>query len=259
MKPVGELEPKRLLIEGFAGALVLDVEHDVIQRGGLDVLMRERIVDRLNACHQLHEKAVWVSQPQCALDSRLQVGGRWRDDLHAARQQFLVRAIDVFHRRNLQRDVVKTRGVALAERQDVVVRPIGAKEHLAAELIHAFEPPAIVVELGLVAQASGLQANVRESGYLHHRIRILLWLRTVRERSGRPTFPVVMQACSPPMGPRIATRHAGIRTWNARGGPTTGTLFSYGGNSSDVVSSGSPTAHHFGHGPARPRASACAA
>jgi len=96
-EPIGELEPERFLIERFAGALILDVEHDVIQRGGLDIRVRERIVDRLDASHQLHEKAVWVPQPQRPLDSRLQVRRRWCDDLHAASQQFLVRALDVVY------------------------------------------------------------------------------------------------------------------------------------------------------------------
>ena len=127
----------------------------MIERGGLDVVVLERVVDRLDARDQLDEEAVGVAQPQRALDARLQVSSRWRDDLHAAGQQLLVCAIDVVHRRNLQRDVVEARGVAFAERQDVVVGPVGAEEHLAAEFVDAFEPPAIVVELGLVAQASG--------------------------------------------------------------------------------------------------------
>ena len=97
--------------------------------------------------------------------SRPDVGGV--TTLHPAREQLFVRAIDLLRGWNLQGDVVEARGVALAERQDVVVRPIGAKEHLATELVDAFKPPAGVVERGLIAQTFGLQANVREPGYVH--------------------------------------------------------------------------------------------
>jgi hypothetical protein len=41
-----------------------------------------------------------------------------------------------------------------------MVRPIGAEEHLAPELVDPFEPPAIVVKLSLRTQALCLKAHV---------------------------------------------------------------------------------------------------
>ena len=42
----------------------------------------------------------------------------------------------------------------------MVGRPFGAEEHLAAELVDAFEAPLVVVELGLAAEIGGVQAHV---------------------------------------------------------------------------------------------------
>ena len=73
-KPVGQLETERFAIERFALGLIADVEHHVIERRWLDLLLFEGIADGLDASHELHEEAVGITQSQGALDTWLEVG-----------------------------------------------------------------------------------------------------------------------------------------------------------------------------------------
>src|SRR5919202_1929076 len=50
----------------------------------------------------------------------------------------------------------------------MVVGAVGAEEHLAGMLVDLLEPPTIVVELGLVAQVPGPEADVCEFDDVDH-------------------------------------------------------------------------------------------
>src|SRR5579859_517885 len=88
-----------------------------------------------------------------------------------------------------------------------MIGAVGSEEHLAAELVDAFEPPAIVVKLSLRTQAAGLQADVCESGHVHHGPASSSW--TVIYGRARPAsvFQVVMQVWRKPI-PTMAYTHA---------------------------------------------------
>ena len=73
-------------------------------------------------------------------------------------------SIQVLNRGDFEGEVVQARRFGRVQRQDVVVGAVRAKEQLAAVLVDALETPAIVVELGLVAQVLGAKTDVRKLG-----------------------------------------------------------------------------------------------
>ena len=61
-------------------------------------------------------------------------------------------AVQIVDGGDFEREVVQARCVGAVQRQDVVIGSVGAKKHLAAVFIDGLQAPAIVVELGLIAQ-----------------------------------------------------------------------------------------------------------
>src|ERR1700720_2891525 len=93
---------------------------------------------------------------------------------------------------------------------------VGSEEHLAAELVDAIEPPAIVVELSLRTQAAGMVADMCESGHVHHGPASSSW--TVIYGRARPAVYsklLCRYGASLYQRWRIATRHGGISSCNA--------------------------------------------
>src|SRR5438445_46895 len=88
-------------------------------------------------------------------------------------------------------------------------------ERFAVELVDAFEPPAIVVKLSLRTQAARLQADVCESGHVHHGPASSSWTVIYgRARAAVHSKLLCRYGASLYQRWRIRPRHGGISSCN---------------------------------------------
>src|SRR5258708_1299690 len=112
--------------------------------------------------NELDDIALGLLEADGLLDSRLRILRWLDDDLDALAGEDVRGAFDIVRMRHLEGEVVQARFLAGMERKHVMLRTVSTEKQLLAVLVDRLEAPARRVELGLLAQISRAQANVRE-------------------------------------------------------------------------------------------------